>query len=529
MTAFLAIMSLYFGFVLNTPVTSKLIELTKGSESHLFSYTSPLLLSFAFFIIFSAFGFKFVFRPVFILFTISSAAACYATNTYQVIFDYGMIENIFETHSSEAASYVNMRSVMYVFFTGIVPSILIALVKIDTDKPLKTRMIHRAVGLVVAVVGIAALAALFYKDYASVGRNNKYLNKMIVPTHIYYSTRYIKNTVFPKEQLPFKELGEDAKMLSASNGKPTLFVLVVGETARSQNFAYNGYERDTNKYTKGEGIISFQDVSSCGTATAHSLPCMFSNMDRDGYKKDVANNQSNALDIISKADVSISWYENDGGDKAVAKRLELIQIDPSSDKQLCDGLTCYDEVMLKGFDDKVLSSEGNKMIAFHTIGSHGPTYYKRYPSSMTQFTPSCDRSDIENCTDEEIVNVYDNTIAYTDYFLSQVINKLKSYQDKYNVAMLYLSDHGESLGENGLYLHGTPYVLAPEEQTKVPLLLWMGEGYAEAKGIDEACLREKAASNSYSHDNFFHSLIDFFGVETKDISPEKSFISECRI
>ncbi|WP_257972121.1 phosphoethanolamine transferase domain-containing protein, partial [Vibrio parahaemolyticus] len=178
-----------------------------------------------------------------------------------------MIENIFETHSSEAASYVNMRSVMYVFFTGIVPSILIALVKIDTDKPLKTRMIHRAVGLVVAVVGIAALAALFYKDYASVGRNNKYLNKMIVPTHIYYSTRYIKNTVFPKEQLPFKELGEDAKMISASNGKPTLFVLVVGETARSQNFAYNGYERDTNKYTKGEGIISFQDVSSCGTAT----------------------------------------------------------------------------------------------------------------------------------------------------------------------------------------------------------------------------------------------------------------------
>ena len=273
-------------------------------------------------------------------------------------------------------------------------------------------MIHRVVGLVVAVVGIAALAALFYKDYASVGRNNKYLNKMIVPTHIYYSTRYIKNTVFPKEQLPFKELGEDAKMISASNGKPTLFVLVVGETARSQNYAYNGYERDTNKYTKGEGIISFQDVSRCGTATAHSLPCMFSYMDRDAYKKDVANNQSIALDIISKADVSISWYENDGGDKAVAKRLELFQIDPSSDKLLCDGLTCYDEVMLKGFDDRVLSSEGNKMIAFHTNGSHGPTYYKRYPSSMTQFTPSCDRSDIENCTDEEIVNVYDNTIAY---------------------------------------------------------------------------------------------------------------------
>ncbi|RXJ74976.1 phosphoethanolamine transferase [Veronia nyctiphanis] len=521
MSTFIVSMSFYFGFVLNFPVISEIMAVTASSHGGFFAYTSPLLLTCLFIIIFSALAIPYLFRPLFIFITLTSGAACFATAKYQVMFDYSMMENIFETNTSEAASYLSLSSFLYVFALGVVPSLLIAVVKIKKDKPLRSRVISRMAILAVAVVGIAGIAGAYYKDYVSMGRNNVQIKKMIVPAHIFNSVKYgYKKNFEPK--LPYRELGDDATLIPAANGKPTLMVLVVGETARAMNFHYNGYARDTNPYTKGKGVVSLADVSSCGTSTAHSLPCMFSKLERTNYERRVADSQSNALDIIKKAGVSMTWVDNDGGDKDVAKMIGMKVVNASSSNKFCDGMTCYDEVLLEDFDKTINENQGDKLISLHTIGSHGPTYWKRYPAEMTRFTPTCDRSDIENCTDEEIVNTYDNTIAYTDYFLSKVIEKLESYQDKYNVAMMYISDHGESLGENGLYLHGTPYMFAPAEQTHVPWLIWMGDGYAEAKGVDYNRLVTRAKEGQFSHDNLFHSLIDFFGVETTELDKAKS-------
>lgn len=528
MTKFLLLYSLYFGFVLNIPLTSRLIDITENTSSWLFVYTAPVLLSCAFVIIFSLFAIPYFAKPFFILVLVSSASACYATFKYGVVFDYSMIENVFETNSSEMSSYVNLSSISYLFFTGIIPAILIALIRFDTKEPLLKRAFRRLMLIISAILVLILIATFFYKSYASVGRNNSYLNKMITPAHIFNTVKYLKKEVFT-EKLTYKAQGTDAVLLPATNGKPTLMVLIVGETARSMNMTYNGYERNTNPYTQDMGIISFQDVSSCGTATAHSLPCMFSNLNRNSYDKKRANSQDNALDVLTLAGVDTLWKENDGGDKLVAKNITKITIDPSKHADVCNGSTCYDEVMLKSFDSEIANMKENKLITMHMIGSHGPTYWLRYPQQKELFTPSCNQSDIENCTDEEIVNVYDNTIAYTDYVIAETIKRLQRYSADYNVALIYISDHGESLGEKGLYLHGAPYAFAPDEQTQVPLFMWLPQQYADAKSIDKRCLIEKSKTETFSHDNFFHTLLGLYGMESNVIDPSLNIIESCRL
>lgn len=226
--------------------------------------------------------------------------------------------------------------------------------------------------------------------------------------------------------------------------------------------------------------------------------------------------------------MSVLWKDNDGGDKAVAKNLPKTMIQPADYPQFCDSDVCYDEALLYDLDSEIGSANGNdQLYVLHIIGSHGPTYWKRYPKQHELFKPSCNRADIENCTDEEITNVYDNTIAYTDFVVSKLIEKLQQYRDKYNVALMYISDHGESLGENGLYLHGTPYALAPKEQTSVPWMLWLDEGFAQTYGIDKTCVKDKS-QDVLSHDNLFHTLLDFANVTTSAKDETMSILDSCR-
>ncbi|ELO4999954.1 sulfatase-like hydrolase/transferase [Escherichia coli] len=201
---------------------------------------------------------------------------------------------------------------------------------------------------------------------------------------------------------------------------------------------------------------------------------MFSDMTRGDFSRKAAVSTENVLDILHRTGISVLWKENDGGCKGVCNRLPVVSMNAVGNKKLCNGRTCYDGVLLDNVDENITPLTGNdKMIVFHMIGSHGPTYFERYSEEHRFFVPDCPRSDIENCTNEELVNTYDNTIRYTDYVLSEMIKKLKEYSDKYRTVLLYVSDHGESLGEYGVYLHGTPYKMAPDQQTQVPLLLWM--------------------------------------------------------
>ncbi|MDD9175264.1 phosphoethanolamine--lipid A transferase [Aliivibrio sp. S2TY2] len=511
MVSLIILVSLYFAVVFNYPINEKIYQLSQGNG--LFLFLTPAILTCAFIIIFSMIAVPYLFKGVVIILTLTSSMAFYAALQYNTMFDYAMIENIFETNVGEASSYLSSASIGYFIVFGLLPSLFLLKVKVIRNASWGKELFHRAALMSVAIVGLLLISVFYFKDYASIGRNNSYLNKMINPADAFNTVKYINNE-YLTAPLDYITIGEDAEVIPAKNGKPTLMVVLVGETARAQNSAYNGYDRETNPYTKDLGLIAFQNTSSCGTATAHSLPCMFSNMVRTNYNRDRANNQDDVLDVLTHAGVKSVWIDNDGGDKAVAKNIEKEMISGDSSSDLCDGSSCYDEVLLQGLDERIQNTTGDQLYALHMIGSHGPTYWKRYPENMAVFTPACNRSDIENCSDEEITNVYDNTLVYTDYVIAQTIAKLKTYSDKYNVVMLYISDHGESLGENGLYLHGAPYMIAPKEQTHVPFYIWMSDDYANQKGINKASVISKAAAGGFSHDNLFHTLLGLYGAKT---------------
>lgn len=527
-TTLIVILSIYYGFVLNYPIVSRIFSLSTDVPDFWFPYTGPFVLCFAFMVVFSLLAWPAIFKPIMAVITLTSAIALYGIVTYNILFDISMIENVFGTNPSEISFYLTFRSALYFVVFGLIPTILIFWVKLEYRSSILKELLSRIIVVMIAVCGIALIAVTTYKDYASVGRNNKYLNKMIIPAHVYNTFQYV-NRNFLTKPLDYVSLGQDAALQPVENKKPTLVVFVLGETARSMNFTTNGYARDTEPYTKNLGLISFKDVSSCGTYTALSVPCMFSNMDRENYKKARADSQDNALDIIAKSGVKTLWIDNDGGDKGVAKKTTLIDIDPKKYPKLCNGETCFDEVMLKEAQPFLASDNSkNKLLVLHTIGSHGPTYFQRFPAEKAKFAPWCNSKDIEQCSDQEITNVYDNTLVYTDYFLSQVVKTLEQYSDKYNVAMMYMSDHGESLGELGLYLHGTPYSLAPKEQTTVPWLMWIPKQYATQKHINLDCVKSESQKTGYSHDNLFHSVIGFMGVTTKEKNDQKDLFSICQ-
>jgi len=291
-----------------------------------------------------------------------------------------------------------------------------------------------------------------------------------------------------------------------------LVVLVVGETARSDHMSINGYELKTNPYLEQEEIISFKEMVSCGTDTAWSVPCMFSLLDRDNYNHESGKNMSNSLDLISRAGASVLWLDNNSDSKGVAERVPYEDYRSSKLNSICNP-ECRDEGMLIDIQNYIDEQNNNDiLIVLHTMGSHGPAYFKRYPPEFEVFMPSCKTSQLNECTDEEITNAYDNTILYTDYFLSKVIAILKANSVNSDTAMLYISDHGESLGENGLYLHGMPYFMAPDEQIKIPAFMWFDESISRIFDIDS--IKEKAQL-SQSHDSLFHTLLGLMDVETE--------------
>ncbi|WP_429086385.1 phosphoethanolamine transferase [Aeromonas allosaccharophila] len=524
---------LFFALVLNWPIFLHFYTALSGL-SHVkvgFAISIPLVLIAALNAVFIPFTFRFLLKPFFTLLLLSGSIVSYAMLKYGVIFDAGMMQNIIETNSGEAGAYLNGSVALWFLLTGLLPVLVLWSLRIRYPARWYQGLALRAGALAISLLFIGGVAALYYQDYASVGRNNKSLAKEIVPANYVHGLYKYGRDVLFVTPIPYQHLGTDAKVV-ARGKKPTLMFLVVGETARSQNYSLNGYGKATNSFTaKEQGVVSFKDVRSCGTATAVSVPCMFSNLTRRGYDDQLASSRDGLLDVLQHAGVSVLWKENDGGCKGVCRNVPTIEILPKSYPALCQGESCYDEVLLEGLDQQIAGmtgQQGNKLVAFHLMGSHGPTYFRRYPASERTFMPDCPRSDIENCSNEELVNTYDNTIRYTDKVVGRLIDKLKSLESQYDVGLVYLSDHGESLGAMGLYLHGTPYKFAPDDQTRVPLLTWFSPQLQADRQLDMGCLAAEAGSQRFSHDNLFHSMLGIMDVQTRVYDNKLDLFKPCR-
>ena len=454
--------------------------------------------------------YRYSIKPILIILLIISSLVSYSTNNFGIVFDHNMITNTFETDTTEFSDLVSFKSFIYLLFLGLLPSCFVLTTKLK-KVALKAQLWQRIKAFVIMILIFVLLTMSFYKPLSSFARENPDLRMYINPTYYLYSmTKYV-GTQFNTSTTPFSKIGLDAKINKSSNNQ-RLLVMVIGEAGRVDRFSLNGYERQTNPMLEKEKVVSFQKMKSCGTDTAFSVPCMFSSLSRSHYSHEKGKNMSNVLDIISHAGVEVLWLDNNSDSKGVADRITFKDYSLPSVNPICD-IECRDEGMLIGIQDFIdTNPEKDMLVVLHTMGSHGPAYYKRYPDSFEVFSPTCQTNQLNECSDEEINNAYDNTIVYTDYVLSKLISVLENNTKVAESAMFYVSDHGESLGENGLYLHGMPYLIAPDEQKKVAALMWFNEGLSQLFDLDS--IKEKIEM-PLSHDNLFHTLLGLMNIETE--------------
>ncbi|MBZ0057358.1 MULTISPECIES: phosphoethanolamine transferase EptA [unclassified Leclercia] len=495
----------------------------------LFALTVPLVLFCGWVIVFSILNIPLIRKPLLVVLTLGCAAATWFMFTYGAVIDQNMMVNVFETNSQEATALITPQLLLWLAVAGLVPAVVLAMIRIRPGKWWQT-LLMRVAAILASLVVIILVAAVFYKDYASLFRNNKGIVKMVTPAnYVSAIAKYSKARWFAGDQTLIR-LGEDARkgpMLMAQQ-KKTVLVLVVGEASRAENYSLNGYGRDTNPELEKQNVINFPQASSCGTETAVSVPCMFSGMPRKKYDADLAHHQEGLLDVLGHAGVNLLWRDNDGGCKGACNRIPHTDMTQWKLDQFCKDKSCIDDVNLYRLNDTLDGLKQDTVLVIHLMGSHGPAYYERYPEQYRKFTPTCDTNQIQDCDHQALINTYDNTILYTDSVLSKTIDALKARQATMNTALVYLSDHGESLGENGLYLHGTPYMLAPEQQTHIPFMFWLSQDYKKNFGVDEQCLRDQAAKEAVSQDNLFSTVLGMMNIQTSVYQPQMDLLTHCR-
>lgn len=437
---------------------------------------------------------------------LASMSAFFMDN-YGVVIGSDMFDNMVQTDVREATELLTLGFAWRVFVFGVFPAYLI-LKYCPPAQRLKVELTSKLVLSGVLILLIVAVVAPFTSAYASFIREHKTLRFYANPTYFSYSLiRYVSDSIKKPVSGALLNVVKDGKYV-VDHHKAEVIIVVVGEAARADHFSLNGYGRETNPELKKLDVISLKNVSSCGTSTAVSVPCMFSPLPRKDFSIQKALAYEDALDVLSP-EVDILWRDNNSDSKGVATRVAFENFKSPSLNPVCD-VECRDVGMLSGLDKYIDARKGKDiLIVLHQMGNHGPAYYKRYPKNFEKFTPACQFDDLGKCTDTEIKNAYDNAILYTDYFLSQVITLLKKYDSEAEVAMLYVSDHGESLGEYGVYLHGAPYAVAPKAQTHVPAIVWMGSNFDYRKEQ----LRPYE-SHAFSHDDLFCTLLMVFEMDS---------------
>ncbi len=512
-------LSLLYGFIIaalfNHTIFVKLVEYFSGSIGHsvfeiFFLILTFLVLWFLLVILLLLIGTRYILKPLIGFFLITSSVIFYYRQNYGVSVDEGVIlsgfDSIKERNFVEIYDLLGLKLLPIMIFMGMVPCIPLFYLKVEYPGIIK-EWLTRILGIILIIITLAALIFVNYKDVSLTARVVKSLNREAIPHYSISSLINIIKHSFRKDYV-FQVL--DAQP-TTNLDEEIVGIVVIGETARADHFSLNGYKRKTNPLLEQQNIINFTNAKACGTLTKISVPCMFYLGEYNNYSEKKARFQSNALDIISAAGVEVAWIENNSSCKNVCERIKTTVLNTNDNDT-------YDELLLEqtvSFINNLKKKKG--LIVLHSMGSHGPKYYKRYPKQFEQFTPSCQINTPQDCSREELINAYDNTILYTDYILDSLIKILQ--KENLNSFLIYASDHGESLGENGLYLHGVPIQFAPKEQTHIPFFLWHSDSYKKNNKI-----KILDTKTNISHENFPHTILESLKIKSKTLQKDKSLI-----
>lgn len=466
-----------------------------------------------------------------LVFLAMAASSSYFMLTYGVVIDTSMLANVAQTDAREVRDLLSWSMLGTLVLGVLLPGYW------WWRQPVRQ---VPARSLIVRQMGVAFMALLLallvfwlaFQDMASLMRNHKPLRYMVNPLNSLYASVRLVVGEASQATRPLLPIGEDALGPTHAEKDAPLVVLVLGETARAANFGLGGYARDTTpqlRQLQAQGdLVYFQDVTSCGTSTQASLPCMFSHLGRAQYDSNQQRYES-LLDVLQRAGLAVLWIDNQSGCKGVCERIPNVNTSTLKVPEFCQSGECLDEVMLHELPKQLAALDPARrargtVVVMHQMGSHGPAYYKRSPDALKKFTPECTSHALQNCPPDQIVNAYDNSILYADHFLARTVSWLQSQPRP--TAMVYLSDHGESLGEKGLFLHGMPYSMAPKEQTHVPMVVWLSQALQKQRGWGMACLKGQSAK-PLTHDHLFHSMLGLSQVSTRLAQPELDIFAAC--
>jgi len=469
-------------------------------------------------------------RPLLTLLVMVSAGAAWYMSNFSVMLDPTMVQNVLRTDAHEARDLLNLHMVGSVLLWSALPVAAIWLVRLE--HPTRLRALGRRaawVGLSLLVAVVAALG--ISRDLTSFMRNQREARYLITPGNFIWGLAVNSRARVADARATRETIGADARFvrLAVADSNPRVLVLVVGETARAANFSLLGYPRETNPELAKTDAIAFSHVTSCGTSTEVSVPCMFSPYGREHYDERRIHNSEGLLDVLVHAGYTVKWLDNQSGCKGVCKGagVQYEKLEPATAPDLCDSTECHDEILVRRLDAELAQVDRNTVFVLHMMGNHGPAYFKRYPAEFRRFLPDCATAELRKCSREEVVNAYDNAILYTDHVLARVIGTLSRDPRHLESSMIYVSDHGESLGEHGLYLHGIPYAIAPDLQTHVPMVVWVSRQVAGSGDVDTRCLRQKTGE-ALSHDNLFHSVLGLLDVQTAAYRSGMDVFDGCR-
>jgi lipid A ethanolaminephosphotransferase len=471
-------------------------------------------------------SFKPLFKPWLALVLFVAAAAAYFMDHYGAVVDRFAVQSVLETNLQEGGEWLSWKMSGTLLGLFLLPLAVLCWIRVDWQ-PFRRELWSR-IKLALALALVLALAAgLGGRQIAPALRNHRALGHLANPVAVLSATLSYAHELHRTLNVVVAPLGRDARRAGgmAAGGKPVVFVLVLGESARAASFSLGGYARDTNPELSRLPIDYFRNVSSCGTDTAVSVPCMFSDLGRSDYSESKAAASENVLDILSHAGYRVTWYDNNTGSKGVARRLDERDEYDGQDPRFCGKAGCFDALLVDNLRGELGAKADDRVLVLHTKGSHGPAYYQRYPDEFARFPPACTTNELQLCSRGQIVNAYDNTILYTDHIVASAIRALQA-DDRVDSALLYIADHGESTGEGGLYLHGAPYLIAPESQTHVPMLLWLSDGFRARRGLDAACIAARRDAK-LSQDNLFDTLLGLLGARTTAYRPALDAFAGC--
>lgn len=472
-------------------------------------------------------------KPLLSVLIVGTASAMYFMQTYKIYLDPSMLRNVMRTDLKEARELWSWRLVFYLLLYGLLPLLVLWRVRI-VQRPWLKAFTIRLASMALALLTFSVLLVMVFQSVSATLRNHKELRYLITPANYLWSLSAVvladsRNVVQAR-----RAIGLDAQPGPnwKTRSKPLLVVMVVGETARAMNWGLNAYARQTTPQLARLPVINFPDVRSCGTNTEASLPCMFAPVGRRDYNEATIRGSESLLHVLARAGVAVHWRDNQSGCKGVCEGLPNEVVSPTEAPNLCSNGRCFDAALLSGLEQRLSQLQAQKtqapqFLVLHQLGNHGPAYFRRYPPAFKQFQPACEQDELSQCSREEIVNAYDNALLYTDHVLASLIQQLQQHAEQVDSVVLYASDHGESLGEKNLYLHGLPYAIAPREQTQVPMLMWFSSGAYGALGINASCLQQQA-QKSISHDYLFHTLLGVLDVKTSVYEASFDLSASCR-